>query len=182
MKRLAPLFMFGLLAVHHLAYAYDDLVHCRWENGGVMSESTCTDQRKHNYQNQLDAGLITQDQVDEFKRPKPPKGRALTKPEKAFVMAAVNRQLKDPDSSRFKWLKIAELVNNNFTDSVYYCGLVNSKNSYGGYVGYEPFLALISWKKGKLEKIYSIEFGDKNFPTVIKAVCADNGYELSNAD
>jgi hypothetical protein len=47
--------------------------------------------------------------------------------EKAIVLEG----LKDPGSAQFRNLK-------RYTRMV--CGEVNAKNSYGGYVGFEPFL------------------------------------------
>lgn len=43
--------------------------------------------------------------------------------------------MKDPSSTQFQGLKL--VTNLKGIKSV--CGLVNSKNSYGGYVGYKPF-------------------------------------------
>lgn len=46
---------------------------------------------------------------------------------------AVREQLKDPDSARFR---------NTTVSGVAYCGEVNAKNSYGGYVGFKRFIAI----------------------------------------
>lgn len=45
--------------------------------------------------------------------------------------------LKDPDSAKFKdvFLSLHETENAKAL-----CGLANSKNSYGGYVGFQPFI------------------------------------------
>ncbi|MFT8698326.1 hypothetical protein [Acetobacter orientalis] len=54
--------------------------------------------------------------------------------------------LKDPDSAKFKELYIgkkrtfpADNEANESTDVLYVYGLINSKNSYGGYSGYNMF-------------------------------------------
>lgn len=49
---------------------------------------------------------------------------------------SVKNKLKDPDSARFRNIKDISLP-----DGVVFCGEVNSKNSYGGYVGFTWFVA-----------------------------------------
>lgn len=74
--------------------------------------------------------------------------RDLTLKEKAIIVKAVKRDLVDPESARFKWVKLAPEINTK--DALaWYCGLVNSKNSFGGYVGDAPFAVLVAWKNGK---------------------------------
>lgn len=51
--------------------------------------------------------------------------------EQATVIAAVKAKLKDPDSARFKGLRIDKDGTG--------CGWVNAKNSYGGYSGFAVF-------------------------------------------
>lgn len=59
----------------------------------------------------------------------------LNKKEKAFIEKTVKKSLKDPYSAKFKYLpKKGE----NFA-----CGFVNSKNSYGGYIGDRVFATLV---------------------------------------
>ena len=48
----------------------------------------------------------------------------------------VASSLKDPDSAQFRNVRIA-----NYMDGKVVCGEVNGKNSYGGYVGFGPFVA-----------------------------------------
>ncbi len=50
--------------------------------------------------------------------------------DEAKAKAAVKRVLKDPSSAMFEGL---------FTHPGAVCGFVNSKNSFGGYVGRRPF-------------------------------------------
>jgi hypothetical protein len=60
----------------------------------------------------------------------------------------ITARLKDPESARFKDDKY--FANDNA------CGLVNSKNSFGGYVGFLPWNVIagqavideLSWKEG----------------------------------
>lgn len=53
----------------------------------------------------------------------------------ALVRAFVANSLKDPESARFRGVKVK-------WENV--CGEVNAKNSYGGYVGYRRFYAIDS--------------------------------------
>lgn len=58
-------------------------------------------------------------------------------PTVAEVKAAVKAELKDPQSAQFRGLKPLK----DDEGKVYgYCGWVNAKNSYGGYVGESFFL------------------------------------------
>lgn len=48
--------------------------------------------------------------------------------------ASITKSLKDPDSANFR---------NVFTiDGINVCGEINSKNSYGGYVGFTRFVVI----------------------------------------
>lgn len=57
--------------------------------------------------------------------------RSLTPAERAIVEAATTKELPDPDAAKFKWLK--------YNGHRHYCGLLNGKNSYGGYIGYRHY-------------------------------------------
>ena len=48
----------------------------------------------------------------------------------------VRQKLKDPDSARFQNVRLVPYASGKVV-----CGEVNAKNSYGGYVGYTPFVA-----------------------------------------
>lgn len=50
------------------------------------------------------------------------------------ALKAVRGIMKDPSAAQFEGLKIGQ------RDAV--CGSVNGKNSYGGYVGFRPFIVL----------------------------------------
>lgn len=64
--------------------------------------------------------------------------RNLTKKEKAKLTNLVKDKLNDPDSVKIKFGKMVVNKNN------IYCGMVNAKNVFGGYVGFMPFIASIS--------------------------------------
>ncbi len=64
----------------------------------------------------------------------------LSKSQKELVYKGVRESLKDPDSAKFGTMKSG--VDEKNLISV--CGYVNSKNSYGGYVGMTRFLGVIN--------------------------------------
>lgn len=70
----------------------------------------------------------------------PRSSRDLTDIEKTALTRSLASTLKDPDSAHFKWLPVTYVPGTPATD---YCGLVNSKNSYGGYVGFHKFRAVL---------------------------------------
>ncbi|EPG4500477.1 TPA: hypothetical protein R4Y11_001813 [Citrobacter freundii] len=51
------------------------------------------------------------------------------------AQSAIKNQMKDPDSTNFK--SVREITNSQ--GGRFVCGEVNSKNSYGGYVGFKTF-------------------------------------------
>lgn len=97
------------------------------------------------------------------------KYRNLTTSEKKAVESAIRDQLKDPDSAKFKHSKY---VSNG---KGAYCGLVNSKNSYGGYAGDTPFMVMIINNKNPHAGVIALG-GDSSAQTATITVCRDNGY------
>ncbi|MGJ0639442.1 hypothetical protein [Xenorhabdus bovienii] len=75
---------------------------------------------------------------------------AACKPtEKDFINigeSLVRDNLKDPDSAKFD-----SFYHSSGESDGYVCGLINSKNSYGGYIGKKPYYVYIETKDGKLE-------------------------------
>lgn len=67
---------------------------------------------------------------------KQPSVQQLTK----TLREAVNDALLDAPSARFKDEFISGSENEN-SNALSLCGLVNSKNSFGGYVGFKPFIS-----------------------------------------
>ncbi|MFG0419745.1 hypothetical protein [Pseudomonas sp. SWI36] len=61
-------------------------------------------------------------------------GTAASKADLTALKSAMEDKLKDAESSKFKDVRIAK-------DGTT-CGLVNAKNSYGAYSGFEPFIAM----------------------------------------
>lgn len=66
--------------------------------------------------------------------------RDLNTSEKSVISRAVSNSLKDPDSAKFKWLPLVTA-----RASAAYCGLVNGKNSYGGYAGYNHYVVRVTF-------------------------------------
>jgi hypothetical protein len=64
--------------------------------------------------------------------------RELTPVEKLSFVPVLAAGLKDPSAAQFKWMPVILTERDGITD---YCGLVNGKNSYGGYTGFVRFYA-----------------------------------------
>lgn len=62
---------------------------------------------------------------------------ALKRDTEQAAMEAVKSKLNDPDSAKFRDVKRLGPLN--------YCGWVNAKNGFGGYVGYSLFFANSKW-------------------------------------
>ncbi len=105
----------------------------------------------------------------------------LTDAERAIVKKSVKAELKDPDSARFKWLPIAGSKKKvGGARSMLYCGVVNSRNSFGGYAGDAPYSVFLAWTKDSpvVSLVISIGTADWKSPesfSIIKT-CSDEGY------
>jgi hypothetical protein len=64
--------------------------------------------------------------------------RDLTPSEKLALAPTLAAGLKDPSAAQLKWMPVVLTERDGVTD---YCGLVNGKNSYGGYTGFVRFYA-----------------------------------------
>lgn len=76
-----------------------------------------------------------------------------------MISDAIQEKLLDPESARFKWVELVELQPKNYFGpiesrlvGVDYCGLVNSKNTFGGYAGDAPYLVFLTLTKEPLFK------------------------------
>jgi hypothetical protein len=67
--------------------------------------------------------------------------RDLAPAEKTALTHSLSKTLKDPDSAKFDWGPVKYVQGSASTE---YCGIVNAKNSYGGYTGYQMYHAIIS--------------------------------------
>jgi len=104
--------------------------------------------------------------------PKEWKRRKLSATEKNSVENSVKNMLKDPNSARFKHEQY--ISNGDET----YCAFVNSKNSYGGYAGDTPFMAMIMHdSKGRVTGSGVIAIGGERAKSqAIIDTCKKNGY------
>jgi hypothetical protein len=101
--------------------------------------------------------------------------RELTPIEKASLTVALAQTLKDPNSAQFKWGPVIMLEREGVFD---YCGLVNSRNAYGGYVGFQKFYAqLFKNDKGQFTRglIRTIASDDVNIMAT-DGLCEKHGY------
>lgn len=64
----------------------------------------------------------------------------LTPAQIKTVEDGARRGLKDPDSAKFEGI----VGGRNAQGDVFACGYVNSRNSFGGYVGMQPFGGMIT--------------------------------------
>ena len=64
----------------------------------------------------------------------------LTAAQTKALQSSISAQLKDPESARFSVTKATK----GPSGLVMACGLVNAKNSLGGYVGAQPYIAGIT--------------------------------------
>jgi hypothetical protein len=102
--------------------------------------------------------------------------RELSPVEKVALAAAFAESLKDPGSAQFKWVPVVLLERDGGTFD--YCGLVNSRNSYGGYAGFQKFYAQIGKNdKGAFTRglIRTIASDDVNI-VATDGLCEKHGY------
>lgn len=94
----------------------------------------------------------------------------LSEEEKSSIREAVKRDLKDPDSAKFRW-------NPNKLHGVAYCGFVNSRNSYGGYVGFSPFMVFFD-KRRQIDNVEIADDPDAVMSEAVLKMCLEYGYIL----
>lgn len=99
----------------------------------------------------------------------------LSDHEGAIVEEAVRDGLKDPESARFDKVEATSSEENG----VVVCGLVNAKNSFGGYEGKSPFMGmLVNDRAGKTVFIVLTSGSSKAAIQVTSAACARNEITL----
>jgi hypothetical protein len=81
-----------------------------------------------------------------------------TRVNEVALKAAMTTNLKDAESARFTEIRIKPLGNDLFM----VCGQVNSKNSFGAYAGFTPFMSLaVAQPKAKsISTFVSTTLGD----------------------
>jgi len=98
----------------------------------------------------------------------------LTADQRADVEKGIRKNLKDPNSAMFGNMNAG--ISDKSPDTYIVCGWVNSKNSYGGYVGDKPFLAMYF---PKLKTAALIGMGGTSTDTyVVRQQCINEGVPL----
>lgn len=100
--------------------------------------------------------------------------RDLTGAEKVLLSQQMAESLKDPSSAQFKWTKVPkQLPDGTFT----YCGMINAKNSYGGYNGMSVYIGAIVVQKGKITggSIGAISDADRRYSNIVPDMCRETG-------
>jgi hypothetical protein len=87
-----------------------------------------------------------------------------------LAQAGVTAVLKDPGSATFGSNYVAA---RSPTGSINICGVVNAKNSFGGYVGASPFIAEI--RDGKVVDAHAAGGSSAEF---LVMVCRDRGVPI----
>jgi hypothetical protein len=101
--------------------------------------------------------------------------RELTPAEKAILSKGFAASLKDPDSAKFQWAKIQ--IGLPMDGAIDYCGQVNAKNSFGGYVGSQPFIASVMITKGKITGGAIGAIGENDYPMIVPHMCREKGLD-----
>jgi hypothetical protein len=107
--------------------------------------------------------------------------RELTPVEKLALIPIFAAGLKDPSAAQFKWMPVVQTERDGVTD---YCGLVNGKNSYGGYAGFVRFYAQLQKdEKAQFVKatLRSVEPPNREpnalDPRWLNGICEQFGYQ-----
>lgn len=95
----------------------------------------------------------------------------LSKSEIDAVQDGVKSRLKDPGSAQFSGPTLAA---RGSTGDITVCGMVNAKNSYGGYVGASPYIATV--RSGKV--VDSVTGSARDEATILLGMCREKGVLL----
>lgn len=95
--------------------------------------------------------------------------REPTAEEQAVIETGVKLKLRDADSAQFRGIKIGF----DEKQTLMACGEVNSKNAYGGYVGFSKFMAMLIERDGKIAAAILVGVDSRNH--VVAEQCAKLG-------
>lgn len=95
--------------------------------------------------------------------------RDATEEEVALILEELKYDAKDASSVQVRNVKVAQ---SGLPGGSHVCGEFNGKNSYGAYVGFEPFWAYLSEKDGR-KKVDLFAVGSKNGET--RKTCRRHG-------
>ncbi|MGO7817934.1 hypothetical protein ACC684_11715 [Rhizobium ruizarguesonis] len=109
---------------------------CGFRVGDASPDLGCVPSPK---QPQQQAAPKTPKQIDTGPAPAPSGPYRLSEVEQSAIQAGVRLRLKDPTSPLFGGMAATR----DSRGFVYVCGLVNAKNSYGGYAGDQPYFGML---------------------------------------
>ncbi len=95
----------------------------------------------------------------------------LSQTEQLAVQTGVREGLKDPASAMFGGMAASR----NAKGFVYVCGSVNAKNSFGGYVGHQPYFGMLIGEGPKVGFVVAVLGGEETKSEAILKVCRDHG-------
>lgn len=107
--------------------------------------------------------------------------RELTASEKQAVAATISKGLKDPSAAIFYWTPANTPTGPSGV--VAYCGMINGKNSYGGYIGASPYLASLIYRDGVAvgAALVDIASDTTTSSAATLLMCRENGYDPFSA-
>lgn len=113
--------------------------------------------------------------VDQHAKNLPPSvgSYSLTPDDKTIIENGVRQSLKDPDSAKFGPMQASKRSDGAVT----VCGYVNAKNSFGGYVGMQPFIGLLSKEPDPVFGVSGMG-GTDTKTMVVKSFCKKSGIEI----
>jgi hypothetical protein len=94
---------------------------------------------------------------------------AITDEMRAQIEAGTKQALKDPESARFGVIAGAQTPDGNIS----VCGMVNAKNSFGGYTGEQPFFGVLHPGPGFFE--FRTMGGSDGDRLGLRMVCQQSG-------
>jgi hypothetical protein len=97
---------------------------------------------------------------------------APTKAQIAAIQSAVKARLKDGDSAKFAEIRLGK----SNAGATVACGVVNAKNGYGGYIGYQAFMVQLDSSEAWVR-----ELDDPTRYAQAKAECHMIGIDLKLA-
>lgn len=104
--------------------------------------------------------------------------RELTADERSLVANFVRTDLIDPTSVLFKW---ATFDASGDPSEERYCGLYNARNRMGGYVGFKPFHAKVTFDGTRIVAVTDVFMPSAEMPSlaaIIPRMCETFGYDL----
>ena len=99
----------------------------------------------------------------------------LAETDKEVIRTEIRSMVKDPESARFQWIPHI----GNKPDKTIVCGFVNARNGYGGYTGFQPFLARVVRLDGKTIAGAVIASTDARDYIKVRDACATHGIDIT---